>query len=355
MKFMDFCAGIGAARLGLEKLGMQCIGFSETDKKAETTYRHFFKNTEINYGDLMKIHPLDLPDFDLLVAGFPCQAFSIVGQRKGLTDKRSQVIFGLLKIMQAKNIKYFILENVKGLLNHKQGQTFKAVLKLLDKGGYKVTAKVMDSSHYGVPHRRERIYFIGIRKDLIKNSGDFYNYFSQQPQPIKMNNIQQYLIDKDNIAFTQNDKKSYQSFLNYLNNKYNKGKFSIQNLLKEEFLIIDTRQSDLRLYREKIPTLRTGRHGLLYVREKQLRRLTGYESLLLQGFPKSLASQVKNKFPKNQILSQSGNAMTVNVVTACGKSLINFIKKYIKQDTAFTPLKIHQFKINPVQLFKDTI
>ena len=293
IKFIDFCAGIGGGRLGLEKLGMQCIGFSETDKNAESTYRHFFKNSETNYGDLMTIQPFDLPDFDLLVAGFPCQAFSIVGQRKGLKDKRGQVIFGLLKIMKAKNIKYFILENVKGLLNHRQGQTFKSVLNFLDKGGYKVTAKVMDSSHYGLPHRRERVYFIGVRKDLIKNPGDFYSYFSQYPKPIKMNTIKQYLIDKDNIAFTQNDKTSYQTFLNYLKNKYNKGRFFIRDLLKEEFLIIDTRQSDLRLYRDKIPTLRTGRHGLLYVREKQLRRLTGYESLLLQGFPKKLAQKVK--------------------------------------------------------------
>ena len=350
MRFMDFCAGIGGARLGLESLGMQCLGFSEIDKNAESTYRHFFGNKETNYGDLMSISPLDLPDFDLLVAGFPCQAFSIVGQRKGLTDKRSQVIFGLLKIMNAKNIKYFILENVKGLLNHKQGQTFKAVLKLLDEGGYQVRAKIMDSSHYGLPHRRERVYFIGIRKDLVKNSVDFYSYFNQYPQKTQMKNIQHYLIDKDNIAFTKKDKKSYLTFLNYLKNKYNKGRFSIKDLLKEEFLIIDTRQSDLRLYRKKIPTLRTGRHGLLYVRENQLRRLTGYESLLLQGFPKTLARQVKNKVLENQILSQAGNAMTVNVVTACGKSLINFIKEYIKKERFFMPLKVNSKKITNLRV-----
>ncbi len=332
MKSIDFCAGIGGGRLGLEKLGMKCVGFSEIDKNAENTYRHFFGNSEINYGDLMKINPFDLPDFDLMIAGFPCQSFSIVGQRGGLTDERGQIIFGLLKIMRAKKIKYFILENVKGLLNHEQGQTFKTILDLLDSKGYGVVAKTMDSSHYGLPHKRERVYFIGIKKNLLKNMNNFYNYFHQRPEKTKMNNIEQYLIDDDNVAFTEEAKKSYQTFLNYLKNKYNKGRISINGLLKEEFLIIDTRQSDLRLYREKIPTLRTGRHGLLYVKENKFRRLSGYESLLLQGFPKQLALKVKDRIPESQILSQSGNAMTVNVVEACAKSLLDFVRKYVSHN-----------------------
>ncbi len=332
MKFIDFCAGCGGGRLGLEQLGMECVGFSEIDKHAENTYRYFFGSKEANYGDLMKIQPFDLPDFDLLVAGFPCQAFSIVGQRKGLTDERGQIIFGLLKIIKAKKVKYFILENVKGLLNHKQGQTFKTILELLEWEGYRVVAKKMDSSHYGLPHKRERVYFIGIRKDLVKNVSNFYSYFHQYPKRVKMNNIRQYLIDTDNVVFTKNQKKSYQTFLNYLKNKYNKGRFSASDLLKEDFLIIDTRQSDLRLYREKIPTLRTGRHGILYVREKTLRKLSGYESLLLQGFPKKLAIKAKNKTCENQLLSQAGNAMTVSVIKACGKSLADFIKRYSRYD-----------------------
>ena len=337
MKFIDFCAGIGGGRLGLEKLGMKCVGFSEIDKNAENTYRHFFGDGEINYGDLMKINPFDLPNFDLMVAGFPCQTFSIVGQRKGLIDERGQIIFGLLKIMRAKKIKYFILENVKGLLNHEQGQTFKIILDLLDSEGYGVVAKTMDSSHYGLPHKRERVYFIGVKKGLLKNLNDFYNYFHRYPDQRKMNNIKQYLIDDDNTAFTENQKRLYQTFLNYLKNKYNGGKISVSELLKEEFLVIDTRQSDLRLYRGKIPTLRTGRHGLLYVKENKFRRLSGYESLLLQGFPKQLALKVKNRIPENRILSQAGNAMTVDVVNACGKSLIGFIREYIGRGISSSP------------------
>ena len=328
LNFIDFCSGIGGGRLALESLGMKCVGFSEIDPKAEKTYKHFFNHTsdytETNYGDLMHINPSAIPNFDLMLSGFPCQTFSIVGQRSGFKDPKGQIIFGLIEILKAKQIKYFILENVKGLLNHQQGQTFKTIFNLLKVAGYQIIAKLMDSSHYGLPHKRQRIYFIGIKDDLKYSYRSFYDYFSQYPQKTKMNNIRKYLIDQDNIAF-KNCLKSYQTFLNYLQNKYNKGCISIKRLMSEEFLIIDTRQSDLRLYREAVPTLRTGRHGLLYVREGQLRRLTGYEALLLQGFPQDIACKVKGRVPENQILSQAGNAMTVNVVKACSQALLDFI------------------------------
>ena len=164
IKFVDFCAGIGAGRLGLENLGLSCVGFSEIDKHAERTYREFFGQEEKNHGDLMKINSDDLPDFDLMIAGFPCQSFSVIGQRKGMNDHRGQIIYSLIKIMNAKNLPYFILENVKGLVNHEAGKTLKIILEELDKAGYKVYHRVLNSLDYGVPQMRERIYFVGIRK-----------------------------------------------------------------------------------------------------------------------------------------------------------------------------------------------
>ena len=321
IKFIDFCAGIGAGRLGLQNLGLSCVGFSEIDKYAERTYREFFGQEEKNHGDLMKINPADLPDFDLMIAGFPCQSFSVIGQRKGMNDHRGQIIYGLIKIMNARNLPYFILENVKGLLNHDNGQSIKVILDELDRVGYKVFWKLTSSLCHGVPQMRERIYFVGIRKDLIKSEKDF-----EYPKTVKMPELKNYLIDTDELEF--NEKKiAYETFLRYLENKYNKGLFSIKDMLKEDFLVIDTRQSDLRLYRGKVPTLRTGRHGILYVRDGKFRRLSGYESLLLQGFPKNLSNKTKGKIADIYLLSQAGNAMTVNAVEAFGKSLINFINQ----------------------------
>jgi len=319
IKFIDFCAGIGAGRLGLENVGLSCVGFSEIDKYSERTYREFFGQEEKNHGDLMKINANDLPDFDLMIAGFPCQSFSVIGQRKGMNDHRGQIIYGLIKIMNAKNLPYFILENVKGLVNHDGGNTLKVILEELDKAGYKVYHRVLSSLHYGVPQMRERIYFVGIRKDLVKENKHF-----EWPKPVKTPKIENYLIDDGELEFNE-EKRAYETFLKFLDNKYNKGLFKVEKLLKEDCLVLDTRQSDLRLYRGKVPTLRTGRHGILYVRNGKFRKLSGYESLLLQGFPKNLAEKAKGKIANVYLLSQAGNAMTVNTIEAIGKNLLDYI------------------------------
>ena len=323
IKFIDFCAGIGGGRIGLENLGMRCVGFSEIDRSSTKTYREFFGEEEKNHGDLMKVNFDDLPDFDLMIAGFPCQTFSVIGKRTGMQDRRGQIIFGLIDIMKAKKLKYFILENVKGLLNHGTGESMKIILDALDEAGYKVFWKLVTSLDYGVPQMRERIYFVGIRKDLVENDTPF-NF----PQPIKKPELKNYLVDTGELEFDEK-KRAYETFLKYLDNKYNKGKFSVEKLLKEEFLVIDTRQSDLRLYRGMVPTLRTGRHGILYVRDGKFRRLSGYESLLLQGFPENLSKKVKGKIADVYLLSQAGNAMTVNAVEAFGKSFLDFVNKQI--------------------------
>lgn len=321
LKFIDFCAGIGGGRVGLESLGMQCVGFSEIDKKSEKTYKDFFGEGEVNYGDLMRINPDDLPEFDVMIAGFPCQTFSVIGRRSGMSDPRGQIIYGLIDIMKVKNLNYFILENVKGLLNHDGGLSMKIILDELDKAGYKVFSKLINSLNHGVPQMRERIYFVGIRKDLIKNE----NAFEFPKETIKPE-LNEYLVDTDELELDEK-KKTYETFLRYLGNKYNKGKFSIQKLLKEDFSVMDTRQSDLRLYRGKVPTLRTGRHGILYVRDGKFRKLSSYEALALQGFPKKIRNKIKAKTDNMYLLGQAGNAMTVNVVQDFGKSLLNFIEK----------------------------
>jgi len=324
LKFIDFCSGIGAGRLGLENNGLTCIGFSEIDRQAEITYRKLFGEEEINYGDLMKINTNTLPDFDMMIAGFPCQSFSVIGQRKGMQDKRGQVIYGLIKIMKDKNLKYFILENVKGLTNHDNGNSLKVILNELDKAGYKVFHQVLNSLDYGVPQMRERVYFIGVRKDLIPK--DFYFRFPDKQERV---DVKDYLIDEKELEF--NDKKeSYETFLRYLKNTYNHGRYDLKGFLKRDYLVIDTRQSDLRTYDNRVPTLRVGRHGILYVRNGKFRKLSGYESLLLQGFPKKLAKKVDGVIEEINLLKQAGNAMTVNTIEVIARELFKTLEKYDK-------------------------
>ena len=315
-KYMDFCAGIGGGRLGLELSGLKCVAYSEIDEKAEKTYNIMHGTNEKNFGDLTKINTDELPNFDFLIGGFPCQTFSIVGKRKGFDDERGQIIYSLVEILKKKKVPYFILENVKGLTNHDKGNTLKTIVELLESNGYNVYYKVLNSLDYGVPQMRERIYFVGIKKN--KQKKEF-----QWPRKRKCNDIENILID-DTIEMNIKDK----TFQKYLNNKYNKGKYDLKEILNKDYNVLDTRQSDLRVYERKVPTLRTGRHGILYTKNGKLYKLTGLEGLLLQGFPMELVEKVKNeKVNNNKLLSQAGNAMTVNVINVICNEMLKCIEE----------------------------
>lgn len=316
MKFFDFCAGIGAGRLGLEKAGMTCVGYSEINRSAVKSYG-LLHNVygEKNYGNLTKINPDELPDFDLLIAGFPCQTFSVMGRQKGFNDERGQIIYHLIDILKAKNTKYFILENVKGLTTHDDGKTLKIILSALEDAGYCVEHNVLTSMNYGVPQMRQRIYFVGIRKDLAINNKKF-----DWTSICTSKKVSDLLIDKDNEI----SKVDLEYFIAYLKNKTNQGKTTIEEILKNEYVIIDTRQSDLRLYYNRIPTLRSFRDGLYYVKNGILRVLTGYEAMLVQGFPIDYADRVR-QVENRDLLQQAGNAMTVGVIESIGKSLLGHL------------------------------
>ena len=319
LTFIDFCAGIGWWRLAFEKLGFECLGFSEIDKNVEKTYKLFYWENEKNYWDLTQINTNQLPNFDVMVGGFPCQTFSVIGKRKWMKDERGEIIFHLIKIMKEKNVKIFLLENVKGLINHEKWKSLKTILEALEKAGYYTEWKVLNSINYGVPQMRERIYLVGFRKDLLKKDIKF----SFPDESKQTTNIKDFLIDDSKNIFC-NKQQTYITFTKYLNNKYNQNKYSIEKLLKSEYLVLDTRQSDLRLYHNKIPTLRLGRHGILYVKNEKLRKLSGYEALLLQGFPAKLSQKIKGNISESNILKQAGNAMTVNTVMAIAEKIIDF-------------------------------
>lgn len=319
LRFIDFCSGIGAGRLGLELSGFTCVAHSEINSDSDYTYRTFH-NDNRNLGDLTTLNYNVIPECEILIAGFPCQTFSIVGKQAGFEDRRGQIIYYLKNILQKKNIPYFIFENVKGLVHHDSGKTLNAIIELLDNAGYKVEYKVLNSIDYGVAQLRERIYFVGIRKDL-------YNKPFRFPAPYKPVNLKQFLLNGNNEI---QDIK-HPTFQKYLSNKYNKDRVKIENILKKDYTVVDTRQSDLRVYENKCPTLRTGRHGILYVRNGKLYKLSGLEALLLQGFPKTYVMKAMS-IANSKLLSQAGNAMTVNVISAIGMSLLDYIGENAEND-----------------------
>ena len=158
-------SGIGGFERGLEQASettgtnFECVGYSEIDKHAIQTYERHYDHDQ--YGDATIIDPATIPNFDLLVGGFPCQAFSIAGKRKGFADTRGTLFFDIARILNHHKPKHFILENVKGLLSHAGGATFRTIITTLDELGYCVEWALLNSKNYGVPQSRERVYIVG--------------------------------------------------------------------------------------------------------------------------------------------------------------------------------------------------
>ena len=174
MKFIDLFSGIGGFRSALELNGHKCIAYSEVDKFAKQSYQAVYNTEdEIDLGDITKISEEYLSHFkqenDIVVGGSPCQSFSLAGNRKGFEDTRGTLFFEYAKVVKETQPKYFLFENVKGMLSHDKGNTIRVVLETFNQLGYYIDFNVFNSKYYEVPQNRERIYIVGKRKDLVDN------------------------------------------------------------------------------------------------------------------------------------------------------------------------------------------
>ncbi len=164
MKYFSLFTGIGGLDYGLAEFA-ECVGFSEIKKSSVLIYRKHYP-THNNYGDITSIDYSKLPDFDILTGGFPCQSFSLAGLRKGFEDRRGKMIFFIHDLLKAKKPQFVVLENVKGILTHDKGRTYKDVVKLLSSLGYHVRIVLLNAIHYGSPQNRERVLFLGSLNDF---------------------------------------------------------------------------------------------------------------------------------------------------------------------------------------------
>ena len=175
IKILSLFSGIGGFEKGIiDAIGNRAefIGYSEIDRYAIQIYKKHFPN-HLNLYDITTIIPNELPDFDLLVGGFPCPSFSIAGKRKGLDDIRGQLVFEIIRILRGKKPKMFLLENVKGLLSHDGGKTMEIICEELCESGYAIDFEVLNSKNFGVPQNRERVFIVGRRLDTLP-SGAIY-------------------------------------------------------------------------------------------------------------------------------------------------------------------------------------
>ena len=178
LRFIDLFAGIGGIRLGLERAGGKCVFSSEWDSDATKTYEAYFGDKPT--GDITKILDSEVPDHDILAGGFPCQAFSIIGGMKGFGDTRGTLFFEIERILRAKHPKAFLLENVRNLVSHDKGTTFKVILERLKLLGYHVHWRILNALHYNLPQKRERVIIVGFKEN--------HPFTWPEPQPLNRKN-----------------------------------------------------------------------------------------------------------------------------------------------------------------------
>ncbi len=309
-KAIDLFAGIGGIRLGFENAFKDNIDFvfsSELDKYAQITYNENFG--KIPHGDITKIDATDIPEHDIILAGFPCQAFSIAGHRKGFEDTRGTLFFDVVRIAKYHKPKLIFLENVKGFKNHDKGNTFKIVKETLKALGYKIFADVLNAKYFGVPQNRERIYIIAFLEDHNKQEIKLdFEKIKKIKKISKLGNI----LDKNvDCKYTISDKlwAGHQRRKLEHKAKGNGFGYSIFNE-KSEY----TSTISARYYKD-------GSEILIEQKNKNPRKLTPREAGRLQGFPDSFQIPVSD----TQSYKQFGNSVAVPVIEELAKSIFTLL------------------------------
>lgn len=307
-KFIDLFAGIGGMRLGFESAGGICVLTSEIDEPALETYslNYIPGHSHKYFGDICAVKSSDVPKHDVLVAGFPCQPYSIAGLRKGLKDERGTVFMEIIRILEDKKPKAILLENVKGILTHDKGATLKYMLSLIEKIGYHVKFQTLNSmTHGNVPQNRERVFIVGF---LSRSAADNFTFPPAVPLTKSIT---------DAIETSAVDPKYFydERFDCYS---------EIKNAVKSTNTLYQWRRQYVRENRSNVcPTLTanmgSGGHNVPLIKVKGgIRKLTPRECANFQGFPKTF------KLPNisdSKLYHQFGNSVTVPVISRIAKNI----------------------------------
>lgn len=300
LKIIDLFAGIGGIRLGFEKIGAQCVFSSEWDKYAQDMYEENYG--ERPTGDINDINPKDIPNHDFLLAGFPCQPFSIAGKQLGFADTRGTLFFNIEKILEVKKPYGFLLENVSRLVTHDKGRTFKIIIDKLENLGYTVYYKVLNTIDYGLPQLRKRIYIVGF-KDKI--------HF-QFPKPDGAN------LTLENILEPEKDiPRNY-----YVSDEIRKKRLAkVKPNAPYPSIWHENIGGNISALPYSCALRAGGSYNYLLVNGE--RRLTGREMLRLQGFPDSFKINVAY----TQVRKIAGNSVSVKVIELIALEIQKAIEK----------------------------
>lgn len=311
MKFIDLFAGIGGIKIAFENAGFNCIFSNDFDSNCKITFDlNFSELFEIDkqmvLGDISQISTSKIPDFDILTGGFPCQPFSVAGYRQGFKDEkgRGNVFFDIIRILKDKKPIAFLLENVKNLKSHDKGNTMKVIYQELEKLGYKVTDKILNSMQYGnVPQNRERIYIVGFFDENTFKKFEF-------PKKVTLTKtIHDCLETKVDKKYFYNDKPLFERIKKDITKKNTVYQWRRQYVRENKNGVCPTLTANMGMGGHNVPIILT---------DQGIRKLTPRECANFQGFP------INYKFPKiadSALYKQFGNSVVIPVVERIAKNI----------------------------------
>lgn len=318
--FIDLFAGIGGMRLALQNLGGKCLFSSEWDSYAQKTYEYNYG--EVPFGDITKIEADEIPYHDVLVAGFPCQAFSIAGKRGGFEDTRGTLFFDVARIIEEKKPRAILLENVKGLVSHDKGKTLQVILNTLreDLGYYVPEPQIINACNFGVPQHRERIFIVGFHPDIGISEFNYPSHTNTNTRFIDIREEEEvsvkYYLSTTYLQTLRDHKARHVAKGNgfgyhIVPNDGIANALVVGGMGKERNLIIDKRLSNF--------TPLTNIKG--EVNREGIRKMTPREWARLQGFPDTFRIEVSD----TQAYRQLGNSVAVPAVQAVAEQITNLI------------------------------
>lgn len=301
IKFIDLFAGIGGIRLPFNELGCQCVFSSEWDKAAAATYCANFGETPA--GDITKIAAEEIPSHDLLLAGFPCQAFSIMGKMKGFEDTRGTMFFEIERILSYHKPRVVLLENVKQLVSHDSGRTFRTILQRLSSLGYFVKWKILNALDFGLPQKRERVIIVGFKRE-----SDYFQFnFDFQRKPYNLADILEKEEDIDPTLFASD------KILNKRRSSVGGKAIFYPSMWHEN------KSGNISIL-DHACALRTGA-SYNYQLVNGVRRPSSRELLRFQGFPDSYKIVVSHQ----EIRRQTGNSVAVPMIRMVAKKIYHIL------------------------------
>lgn len=311
VKTIDLFAGVGGIRLGFEKAGFKTVFANDFDKNCKKTYDLNHSSPELHVEDIWKLDISKLPEFDILLGGFPCQAFSIAGYRKGFRDDndRGNLFFRIVDILAERKPKAFLLENVKNLVGHDNGKTFKIIRKTLEDLGYYLKFEVLNSmTHGNVPQNRERIFIAGFLDEEKAEAFEFPN-----PLPLTKS-FREFVSEEADDKYYYNDKPLYERIKKDINSEHTVYQWRRQYVRSNKKGVCPTLTANMGRGGHNVPMIRNS---------KGIRKLTPKECFLLQGFPYNF------KLPKDlsdsELYHQAGNSVTVPVIKRIAENIMSVL------------------------------